>query len=335
VSDLPSAAASWDALARSARAGLIFARVGAGADATSGMRLGAIDALADRHAANWRAARLPRRARVLVVASPEPRALAAIVGASRADFEVTLASPTLKAAVLAAEADRFEAIAIAGPSEFAGSSLVDLLVETGRRVERIRLIATYGMAARGALSLDAPPPPDAESPDQWEAGPAEPTPAFRAEVSVARELVAGARIDPGAAIISLVPLGAPGGLIGGALAPMIAGAHMIWQAPFSTRGLVETLEASAPAHLVAPIRVASELGQAGLLDPSLVASLTLVAADPAAPVEFAHGLGASRIFVLRAPPHAAASLDATQFARVETGRPKPVYDVLEIGERHA
>ena len=65
------------------------------------------------------------------------------------------------------------------------------------------------------------------------------------------ELVARAGVLDGEAIISTISLASEAGLVGGAFAPLIGGAHLIWQAPFAARRFLETLETSAPAHLVA------------------------------------------------------------------------------------
>ena len=109
-----------------------------------------------------------------------------------------------------------------------------------------------------------------------------------------------AGLRDGEAIVSTISLGSEAGLVGGAFAPLIGGAHLIWQAPFAAQRFLETLEASAPAHLFAPAGVASDLGAAGLLTADRLSSLTLATADAAVAPGFAHGVDSARVFVLRA-----------------------------------
>ena len=88
----------------------------------------------------------------------------------------------------------------------------------------------------------------------------------------------------------MISLGSPAGLVGGAFAPLIGGAHVVWQAPFAALRFVETLDASAPAHLFAPASAVEALGAAGLLTPQRLASLTVVAAEGAKIPAFPHEL---------------------------------------------
>lgn len=310
----PTGATSLSELLRAAsalRPETILARVGADdADAADASRAGPLDALADHYAARLRETRAPAGARILLLGAPEPRALAAMVGALRAGLELILAPPTLDAATLAAAADRFGASALAGPTDMAGLRIAERLFEAGARAEGIRWIAVHGAGAAGAVCLDralaeefSPPPGAANEVVTLIDARLDSRPfSFDGAVALARDHAQRARLRPGEAIVSLVSLGAPGGLICGAFAPLLAGAHMIWQAPFSARRLLAALEASAPAHLFAPAGVARDLGAAGLLDRARLASLTLVAADAAPAADFTHDLDPDRVMTLRAAP---------------------------------
>ena len=81
-----------------ARPDAIFARIGAKAgEAAAALRVAAIDALADHYCARFRDAAVSEGERILILGVPEPRALAAIVGALRAGLNVVLAPAALDA----------------------------------------------------------------------------------------------------------------------------------------------------------------------------------------------------------------------------------------------
>ena len=98
-------------------------------------------------------------------------------------------------------------------------------------------------------------------------------------------------------IVSLVSLASAPGLVAGAFAPLLSGAHVIWQTPFAASVFAEALESAARVHLVAPLAVAPALMSARLLDTYRLASLTWVG-DGA--TEIAGGLDPTRVFRLAA-----------------------------------
>ena len=119
----------------------------------------------------------------------------------------------------------------------------------------------------------------------------------------------------------MISLGSAAGLVGGAFAPLIGGAHVVWQAPFAALRFVEALDASAPAHLFAPASAVEALGAAGLLTPQRLASLTLVAAAGAKIPDFPHQLDLARVCVLRVGAGADLRLDAFEAPPDAAGGP--------------
>jgi len=126
---------------------------------------------------------------------------------------------------------------------------------------------------------------------------------------VARAYIVRAGLSEGQAIVSTISLASEAGLVGGAFAPLIGGAHMIWQAPFSARDFLEALETSAPAHLFAPAAVASELADAGILAADRLASLTLTAPDDEPAPTSVRGVATTRTLVLRIDAEAGLRLE--------------------------
>jgi acyl-CoA synthetase (AMP-forming)/AMP-acid ligase II len=311
----------------------IFARIGARAgDAVTALRVAAIDALADHYCARFRDADVSEGARILIRGAPEPRALAAIVGALRAGLNVMLAPAALEAASIADPTRRCDAAALAGPSEFASLQLGERLFEAAAMAEKISLVALYGEGAAGALALDAPLE-EAGAADTLFVEPELLTidvldtasvcaPLSQSQAAdVARAFLARAGLRPGQAIASMISLGSPAGLVGGAFAPLIGGAHVVWQAPFAALRFVEALDASAPAHLLAPVGAVEALGAAGLLTPQRLASLTLVAAEGTKIRAFPHDLDLQRVCVLRIGAGANLRLDAWEAPPDFSGNP--------------
>ena len=86
-----------------ARPDAIFARIGSnGGEAAAALRVAAIDALADHYCARFRDAGVGEGERIVILGAPEPRALAALVGALRAGLNVVLAPAALDAGAIAA-----------------------------------------------------------------------------------------------------------------------------------------------------------------------------------------------------------------------------------------
>jgi acyl-coenzyme A synthetase/AMP-(fatty) acid ligase len=299
----------------------IFALIGPRAgEAAAALRVAAIDSLADHYCGRFRDAAVNEGERILILGVPEPRALAAIVGALRAGLNVVLAPAALDAASIADAARRCNATALAGPTEFGNLRLGERLFDAAARVNEISLVALYGEGAAGALALDAP----LEEEGTPQASPMRPelltidvldasavsSPISQSHAAdVARAFLARAGLRPGQAIASMISLGSPAGLVGGAFAPLIGGAHVLWQAPFAALRFVETLDASAPAHLLAPASAVEALGAAGLLTTQRLASLTVVAAEGAKIPAFPHELDLA-VCVLRVGAGADFRLEA-------------------------
>jgi acyl-CoA synthetase (AMP-forming)/AMP-acid ligase II len=316
-----------------ARPDAIFARIGSnGGEAAAALRVAAIDALADHYCARFRDAGVGEGERIVILGAPEPRALAALVGALRAGLNVVLAPAALDAGAIADAARRCNATALAGPTEFASLRLGERLFEAAAKVDEVSLVALYGEGAAGALALDAPQEEEATPP----ASPVDPelltidvldavsvcAPLSQSQAAdIARAFLARAGLCPGQAIASMISLGSAAGLVGGAFAPLIGGAHVVWQAPFAALRFVEALDASAPAHLFAPASAVEALGAAGLLTPQRLASLTLVAAAGAKIPAFPHQLDLARVCVLRVGAGADLRLDAFEAPPDASGGP--------------
>ena len=310
--------------AGAARPDAIFARIGGAAnDAPAALRAGALDALADHYAARLAEADLPQGTRLLLLSAPEPRTLSAIVGALRAGLDVALAPPALDAVSIAAVAEACGAGALAGPTDFAELRTGERMFEAAALLDTIRLVALHGAGEAGALALDAAREDDAPSAapthepqllavDMLDAAPKCLAISQGRGQEVAREFVARAGLLEGEAIVSTISLASEAGLVGGAFAPLIGGAHVIWQAPFAARRFLETLEISARAHLFAPAGVAVDLGAAGILTADRLSSLTLVAADAVPTPTFAHGVDPARVFVLRGGADVGLRLEALE-----------------------
>ena len=310
--------------AAATRPDAIFARIGgAPGDVPAALRAGALDALADHYAARLKETELSQGTRLLLLSAPEPRTLATIVGALRAGFDVALAAPALDAASIAAAAQAYGASVLAGPAAFAELQTGDRLFEAAALLDSISLVALHGAGEAGALALDAPREDDAPSTASTrepqllvveivDAAPKCRSVSQERTREVAREFVARAGLREGEAIVSTISLGSEAGLVGGAFAPLIGGAHLIWQAPFAARRFLETLESSARAHLFAPAGVASDLGAAEILTADRLSSLTLVAADDVRAPRFAHGVDPARVFVLRGGAHAGLRLEGIE-----------------------
>jgi acyl-CoA synthetase (AMP-forming)/AMP-acid ligase II len=309
--------------AAATRPDAIFARIGGRAsDAPAALRVGALDALADHYAARLLETGLPEGTKLLLLSAPEPRTLATIVGALRAGFDVALAAPALDAGSIAAAAEAYGASVLAGPTAFAELQTGERLFEAAALLESISLVALHGAGEAGALGLDAPREDDAtgaastREPQLLVVEIVDAAPKCRAvsqerTQKIAREFVARAGLREGEAIVSTISLSSAAGLVGGAFAPLIGGAHLIWQAPFAARRFLETLE-TARAHLFAPAGVASDLGAAGILTADRLSSLTLVAADDAPAPSFAHGVDPARVFVLRGGAEAGLRLEGME-----------------------
>lgn len=273
-------------------------------DAREGETTIALDLLATHYAARLYEARPLDDSPVLLLGSPEHRTLAAIVGAQRLGLDVTLASPALDEIAIAAVATQSRARILIGPMGFAGLPLSDRIFTAAAASPLVRLVALHGGERSGALGLDAPleEEPSAmslsRSPLTWEAVEGEPARRIDAlALEVARDLVARAGMRPEDVIVSLVSLASAPGLVAGAFAPLLSGAHVIWQTPFAASVFAEALESAARVHLVAPAAVAPALMSARLLDNYRLASLTWVG-DGA--MEIPGGRDPTRVFRLEA-----------------------------------
>ncbi len=301
------AASRWLRAASAARPEAIFARVGGAEDEAPGaMRVGEIDALASHYAARLAETGIAPGSRLLLLGSPEPRTVAAIAGAGRAGLDAGLASPGLGAGEIARAARGFGAAALAGPARFAEWTARARLFEAAASLDTIVFVALHGADVPGAVWLDGPREGECQpAPLSREAGlfalRFDPDDRDTEPITgdVAREFIARAGLLPGQAIVSTLSLASAAGALAGIFAPLLGGAHVVWQAPFASRRFVAALDASAPAHLFAPAEAAAELGAAGLLTRDRVASLTLTAAAGARIPRFEHRLDPGRVFVLR------------------------------------
>ncbi len=273
----------------------LFERLGESGRAQGTLDVAALDALADHFARRWRDADLPAHSSTLMLGAPEPQNLAAIVGALRAGLDVWLAAPALDPQAIVAMASAREATVLAGPGEFAGIDIAGRLFEAAALRDEIRLVGLYGSSRAGAFELDAPldsePIADTTAANESEA--ADP------DADAAREWIGAAGISPNDTIISMASLGGSIGLMVGAFAPLLAGANLIWQAPFAAQGLFEALARAATVHLVARPALAGDLVAAGLFGNASLASLTLISAEGAIVPELTEDPGATKVFVLR------------------------------------
>jgi len=278
-----------------------------GADAPAPLNSAELEQRADRHHKLWLAAGLSEGARVAMIATPEPETLAAIVGATRAGVEVVLLSPALSAPEIAASLGLTRASALTGPAEFAG-------VDFARRLSEAR-------AAAGAVSwlmLWEVDRPRLFRPDNMQ-GNAPVSAADRSEAGLAVANETGAQplsnlglraragdfiealgVRRNDTIVSLVSPATPAGLVVSAHAPLVAGASLVWQAPFSATALERALAEAGSAHLVAPAAIADELARSELLASSQLATLTLIVAETARLPLFEADIDDERVFFLQA-----------------------------------
>ena len=275
-----------------------------------------IDALADHHAARWRETRQPEGARVLILGAPSPRTLAAIAGAHRAGLDVALAPPALEVIEIARAAVRAGATIVAGPHAFAGLPLAERLFAAAALNEDIRLVGVHGGSISGALALDGPleeetsltPPSRAASTrcvEIVDGGAISNGVEDAASLAFARDWRDRANIKPGDAIVSLLSLGTKAGFVAGALAPLLCGAHVIWQAPFAAAPLAEALDCAPRVHLLAPRTVAEAFLESRLIDPFRLASLTWLLGANASDAPSPPGLDPGRVFYLMSAPDGA------------------------------
>ena len=284
-----------------------FSRRGEDAPGAASFNLSELDDRAERHTGLWHAAGLGEGSRVGMIATPEPETVAAIVGALRAGVEVVLLSPSLESPEIAANASLARAPALAGPAEFAGIDYAKRLAEARAASGAVAWLMVWEKDRPRLFRLDnAQPNETTVAPDQSEAGLAV---AHDAKVraldglrlsSLAAQLAHALEIQQGASIVSLVSPATPGGLIASVYMPLFASAHLVWQSPFSALLLDQTLREMAPAHLVAPAAAAAALGEAQLLSPEFLASLTLIVSDDSPTPIFETDLEAERVFFLDA-----------------------------------
>ena len=274
-------------------------------DARDGETTLALELLATHYAARLREARPSDDCAVLLLASPEHRTLAAIVAAQRVGLDVTLASPASDEIAISAAAMQSRVRILVGPASFAGLPLSDRIFKAAAASPLVRLVALQGGERSGALGLDAALEEEPvatglpRSPSTWEAINGEPPRLIDEALALetARELVARAGMRAEDVIVSLVSLASAPGLVAGAFAPLLSGAHVIWQTPFAASVFAEALESAARVHLVAPLAVAPALMSARLLDTYRLASLTWVGEGA---TEIAGGLDPTRVFRLAA-----------------------------------
>jgi acyl-CoA synthetase (AMP-forming)/AMP-acid ligase II len=252
------------------------------------MRFADLDQLADHHAARWREALAPDGAGVALIVAPTARSFAAIVGATRAGLALSLAPPEFETAELSAAVVSSNASIVAGPTEFAGISILERLRQVGIDHERIALVGTHGGRAAGIFELDGPresdgiyPPRYAFAPLRFASGDGAVALLEEDElIDAAAAIVSRARIAPGDTIVTTLSCASAAGLAAGPLAALAGGASLVFHAPFEARGFLAALEAAAPAHVVIPEALAPAFKAAEAT--SRVASLILSCANGSA-----------------------------------------------------
>ena len=304
----------WLRNAAALRPDATFARQGSSALDRRWMTVEELDARADRHAAHWTRAQLGEGARIAMLAPADPETIAAIAGATRAGLEVWLAPPGIEAQELADGAREAGALALSAPVEFAGLNYAQRLGEAAVLTPLAVRRALWGGERHGAIRLDAVV---AIAPGHERLG-GEGTLALLGQArtltleasmlqAAAGDFARAARLQPGGTVLSLVSLASVGGLVCGAIAPLMSGAEVLWQSPFSALGFTKALAERAPAHLIAPSGIVADLGRAGVLTPERVASLTLVATGDFDPM-FDHDLEPDQVLILEAEPWGATRL---------------------------
>jgi len=264
-----------------------------------------IERRAERHTELWLASGLGESARVGMVAAPEPEIVAAIVGAVRAGLEVVLLSPSLAAPQIAATSALVRAQALAGPAEFAGLDYAKRLAEARAATPAMSWLMLWEPDRPRLFRLDNGQPIESAPPlEEGEAGLAvisgSRLKALHAPClnAAAADMMDAMGLAPGETILSLVSPASPAGLAAGIHAPLVSGAKLTWQAPFSAMRLDEELSVRPRAHLVAPAVIAAGLGRAGLLSPYRLASLTLIVSEGDPMPYFDTDLEPDRVFLL-------------------------------------
>jgi len=288
---------------------LLRAAADAHADATMSperLSFAALDALADHDAARWREALAPLGAGAALVVAPTAQSFAAIVGALRAGLALSLAPPEIEARDLDSAIVAANASILAGPAEFAGISVLDLMCEVAADQERIALVGSHGGKISGVLALDAARESVEAYPARSAFAPIRFVPdedAFAGfgedELVDAAASISGlAGIAPGDAILTTLSCASAAGLVAGPLAALAAGARLVFHAPFDSRGFLAEVEAASPVHLVIPEALAPALQVAGALSKERFSSLILSwAGGSPAPVFAGASDGLPTVFV--------------------------------------
>lgn len=266
-----------------------------------------LDRRAERHTKLWLGSGLGEGGRVGMIAVPDPEIIASIVGATRAGLEVALLSPSLGAPEIAVNAGLACIQALAGPAEFAGLDYARRLAEARAATPGAIWLMLWEPDRPRLFRLDnGQPTESAATPEEGEAGLAVISGSRLRPLSgpslnaIAGDIGDAMGLSPGATIISLVSPATPAGLAAGVHAPLIAGAKLVWQAPFSAMRLDAALTGSARPHLVAPGAIAADLGRAGLLRMDRLASLTLIVSSAEPTPYFDADLDPDRVFLLNA-----------------------------------
>ena len=273
------------------------------------LRFDALDALADHHAARWREALAPLGAGAALVVAPNAQSFAAIVGALRAGLALSLAPPEIEARDLDAAIVATNASILAGPADFAGISILELMCEVAADQERIVLAGSHGGGMSGVLTLDGA----RESVEAYLARSAFASIRFVPDeyalagfgedelVDAAASIAGLAGVAPGEAILTTLSCASAAGLAAGPLAALAAGARLVFHAPFDARGFLAALEAVAPAHLVIPGALAPALRAAGALAKGRISSLILSCADASTAPAFGAAAGGPPTVFVSAP----------------------------------
>ncbi len=282
------------------------------------LRFAELDALANHHASRWREALAPLGAGAALVIAPTAQSFAAIVGALRAGLALSLAPPETEARDLDAAIVAANASILAGPAQFAGISILDLMCEVAADQERIVLVGSHGGKTSGVLALDGA----RESVAIYSTRSAFASIRFVPDedafagfgedelVDAAASIARLAGIAPGDAILTTLSCASAAGLAAGPLAALDAGARLVFHAPFDARGFLAALEAAAPAHLVIPEALAPALLAAGALTKGRISSLILSCAEGSAEPAFAGASGGPPAVFVSAPAWGGVRVEA-------------------------
>ncbi len=244
---------------------------------------GALEAKVSIIAGAWRELGVEAGERVLIIADSRPAPVIALLGALRARLDVALLTSAATGEDIAQFAQEVGAVALAGEPADEDDGLEDLLFAAAS-AQSVRLVASLGHAVDGAGAIEEA----GGTPVTHRTGGArariitarsDGSPAVhdqRTLVAAALDFVTQARIGMRTPILTTLAPARFAGLVTGPVAGLMAGAPVVLHWPFHGPAFVDLLEGLGCTHLVAPGRLLGPLAAAGLVQPSVFASLTLL-----------------------------------------------------------